>query len=151
MIMPDDDRDSDAPKPATVLLFTPKAPTGLPPKHADATVPALLAEELIETAQMALQLARNLLRSVEKVAPVLREDGREVTIAFADGTHSVSFEDHACQVREVTIPHLEATLHFQHDVVRALQTSTYTDEWYNRRLQEFHEQLPVTIRPLGAD
>jgi len=149
--MPDDDRDSDTPKPATVLLFTPKAATGLPPKHADATVPALLAEELIETAQMALQLARNLLRSVEKVAPVLREDGREVTIAFADGTHSVSFEDHACQVREVTIPHLEATLHFQHDVVRALQTATYTDEWYNRRLQEFHEQLPVTIRPVGGE
>ena len=149
--MPDDDRDSDTPKPATVLLFTPKAPTGLPPKHADATVPALLAEELIETAQMALQLARNLLRSVEKVAPVLREDGREVTIAFADGTHSVSFEDHASQVREVTIPHLEATLHFQHDVVRALQTATYTDEWYNRRLQEFHEQLPVTIRPVGGE
>ena len=145
--MPDDDRGSDKPKPATVLSFTPKTPTQLPVKHRDATVPALLAEELIETAQMSLHLARNLLRSVEKVAPVLREDGREVTIAFADGTHSVSIEDHARQVREVTIPHLEATLHFQHDIVRALQSASYTDEWYSQRLDEYHAQLPVPVRP----
>lgn len=144
--MTDDTRGSEPPKTGTVLSFTRKTPSPLPVKHLDATVPALVAEELVETAQMSLQLARNLLRSVETFLPVLREDGREVTIAFADGTHSLTLEDHTREVREVTIPHLDATLRFQRDIVLALQSATYTDEWHTRRLQEYQQELPAVLR-----
>lgn len=148
--MTDDDREAEKPATGTVLSFAPKTPTKPPVKQL-ASVPMVVAEELIETAQMSLHLAVNLLRMVEKVVPVLREDGREVTVSSADGTQSMSFQEHAHEIGEVTIPHLEATLYFQRDIVFALQSATYTEEWYRARLQEYHAQLPAALRPPPRD
>ena len=148
--MTDDERESEKPATGTVLSFAPKIPTKPPVKHL-ASVPVVVAEELIETAQMSLHLAVNLLRMVEKVVPVLREDGREVTVSSADGTQSMSFQEHAHEIGEVTIPHLEATLYFQRDIVFALQSATYTEEWYRERLREYHAQLPAGLRPSSRE